>query len=216
MLAAYLRDGNTRSCGCLKREILAARLTRHGMAGTRAYNTWVNMRQRCERRTRPDWANYGGRGIKVCERWQTFEHFLSDMGEPPDGMSIDRIDNDGNYEPGNCRWATPMQQGRNKRNTAIVVVDGVARVQAEVCADSVVPRTTLRRHIARYGADSAIAGNHRRVCPTYHVDGEDLTIDDLVTRTGIPKTTLARHIKQHGLDAALSGSRRRSSTPRSQ
>lgn len=214
--ASYLRDGNTRSCGCLKRETNAKRLTRHGMAGTRVFNTWVNMRQRCQRKTGPEWENYGRRGITVCDRWQTFENFLADMGEPPPGMSIDRIDNNGNYEPGNCRWATPTQQSRNRRDTVRVVVDDETRLRADLVDTSEIPRTTLRRHIDRYGAEAAIAGQHRRVSTVYRIDGSDLTIDDLVARTGIPKTTLIRHIKQYGLEAALAGSFRRTPTSRSQ
>lgn len=88
------------------------------------YQIWLNMRQRCQNSKNSHYAEYGGRGITVCERWEVFENFLSDMGEKPDGMTIDRRDNDGNYEPSNCRWATRKQQSRNHRRNRYITAFG--------------------------------------------------------------------------------------------
>lgn len=117
-----IRSGN--SSGCVQCRSIGAPKT-HGASGTRLYTIWGLMKGRCYRPNHPDYQYYGGRGVTVCDRWRNnFENFRCDMGEPPVGMSIDRINNDGNYEPGNCRWATMKQQCRNRRTTKLILLNG--------------------------------------------------------------------------------------------
>lgn len=108
-----LRTGHTGSCGCLKVE--AVPNFRHGHSGTRTHRSWKEMRQRCLNPKSDKWEWYGGRGIVVCAEWDSFEQFLLDMGERPIGMTLDRINPDGDYKKDNCRWATPKQQAETNR-----------------------------------------------------------------------------------------------------
>lgn len=131
---------------------------KHGMSSTGTYRTWGAMRERCTRETHPAWSRYGGRGIVVCERWaSSFEAFLADMGERPKGMTIDRIDNDGPYEPGNCRWATDAEQRANRR--AMPHVKLSTEQVAEARADTVTPDAVLA---ARFGVHRTTVARARR------------------------------------------------------
>ena len=115
-----IKNGKSKSCGCLQREATSAATKTHGLSGvniTAEYRAWKQMKGRCYGKNNPKYKDYGKRGIVVCERWiNSFNNFLSDMGEKPsDGHSLDRIDVDGNYEPSNCRWATAKEQANNTR-----------------------------------------------------------------------------------------------------
>lgn len=130
VMVSALRRGLTTSCGCFWRE----RITKHGKATSRVYSIWEHMIQRGSPH-HADAKHYHNRGIRVCERWKTFENFYADMGDPPHGMELDRYpDNNGNYEPGNCRWATRKQQMHNVRtNVWITLPGGVPAVLSEAC-----------------------------------------------------------------------------------
>lgn len=110
-----LKSGETRSCGCLKLEMATKRVRTHGMTHTPTHQSWRGMRERCFSPGHRNYDIYGGRGIAICERWLEFENFLADMGERPKGKTLDRIDVNGDYEPGNCRWATAAEQRANQR-----------------------------------------------------------------------------------------------------
>jgi len=112
------RKSAVKSCGCLTSIGVAT----HGMYRTPTHSTWISMKGRCENQSNKDYPRYGGRGIKFCKRWRSFNEFHADMGNKPEGLTLDRIDNDGGYSKENCRWATVAQQNRNKSTTVSVSI----------------------------------------------------------------------------------------------
>jgi hypothetical protein len=113
---SHLKRGDVKSCSCMRGGITHGEGSRSKGQETAEYRTWLGMRRRCKNSKCRDWPDYGGRGIKVCDRWQIYTNFLADMGRKPGPKySLDRIDNDGNYEPSNCRWATTKEQYDNRR-----------------------------------------------------------------------------------------------------
>jgi len=109
--------GKSKSCGCIAKEVHSARGRHHESHNNSTYSSWIHMNSRCNNPNSNGYNNYGGRGIKICDRWKIYENFRDDMGEKPGSeYSIDRIDNDGNYEPDNCRWSTFKEQMNNQGN----------------------------------------------------------------------------------------------------
>jgi hypothetical protein len=141
----HLRSGGTQSCGCLSDQ----KKTKHGLRKFAEYSVWFNMKSRCLNSRNKRYQDYGGRGIRVCERWLDSDNgltnFIADMGpRPSDKHTIDRIDNDGDYCPENCRWATGFEQSRNKRTNAMLTHNGKTQCITDWAEELGISRSTLR------------------------------------------------------------------------
>lgn len=143
--AGSLRTGKSVSCGCYHKE----RITVHGMTKTRTWKTWDSMLQRCENPNAPDYDRYGARGIKVCAEWHEFLKFLADMGERPEGKTLDRIDVNGMYEPSNCQWATATQQQRNRTDAITATIDGVTKSVWDWADETGVPSGVIKWRLSK-------------------------------------------------------------------
>jgi hypothetical protein len=141
----HLRGGKIKSCGCLQ----FSHSTTHGMSKTRTFAIWAEMRARCNNPNRARWADYGGRGIKVSDRWDKFENFYADMGDAPDRMSIDRIDVNGDYCPANCRWATPKEQANNRRNNVFLTWQNKTQTIAQWSEETGVPAYAISHRLSK-------------------------------------------------------------------
>lgn len=148
------RYGGSTSCGCRRNEVVAARSTTHGKSKgsgpSPEYITWANMIQRCTNPKHPRFNDYGGRGITVCDRWLTFENFYEDMGQRPQGLTLDRYPNiNGNYEKSNCRWGTDLEQGEGKRNNAMLTYKGETLSRPAMARKYNVSRGLLKGRVQR-------------------------------------------------------------------
>lgn len=157
----HVKYGKTRSCGCIRRETAKKLRTSHGMEGTKIYNIWKAMKKRCNNHNDPSYENYGGRGIQVCDRWlDSFENFYEDMGERPEGKSLERVDNNKGYSKENCVWEVRRKQNINQRirkdnNTG---VKGVHKYKGSYIASArgdKGERVSKTFSINKYGEDEA-------------------------------------------------------------
>lgn len=172
VLSGTILRGSGQSCGCLQRELQSKRRTTHGQSSrikgeTPEFATWIRMLDRCGNQNNSKaWKSYGGRGIKVCERWlNSFKNFLADMGPRPSANhSIDRIDNDGDYCPENCRWATRRQQANNKTNNFIIEHNGKRQSLAMWCHETGLSDGTIRGRInLGWSMDDVLGRPQRKV-----------------------------------------------------
>lgn len=152
---ANLLAGNTRSCGCIQKRNTHYERTRPRRGDTKL--TWELMQNRCLNTSSSQYPDYGGRGITVCERWLNYENFVVDMGERPMGTTLDRYpDNNGNYEPTNCRWATPKQQANNRRDNIRLVAFGREQTLRQWADEYKVPVSTLTGRLKKHDPEKAL------------------------------------------------------------
>lgn len=150
-----VKNGKIRSCGCIHKKKLTERNianSKHGYFGTPTYESWANIIERCCNTKSSNYKTYGAKGITICKKWRdSFEEFLKDMGERPEGLSIDRIDVSGNYEPNNCRWADAKTQARNRTNNRKITLGEKTLNLIEWSELSGIKPSTISKRIDKYG-----------------------------------------------------------------
>lgn len=190
--AAHLRQGATQSCGCLQKERASAASTRHGGNGTKLYRLWRNVKNRCNNESGQDYARYGGRGITMYPAWQDdFVAFATAVGEPPaDDWTLERVDNDKGYEPGNVRWATRKEQARNTSRSLRIEYRGQVRPLPDWCDFFGVSYTKVVA--ARTNGEDPLLALHRRVIEKCDVvplrQSRTLTVQDVKNLPPLPPT----------------------------
>lgn len=148
VIGSNLIRNNTKACGCVRLVDLADRTRKHGMGKSRIFKIWAGMRKRCLNPNCIAYNDYGGRGIKICKDWDSFETFYNDMNIGySDSLSLDRINTNGDYSPQNCRWSTMKQQNNNRRNNRVVVCDGISKTLAQWAEVSGIKQNTISNRI---------------------------------------------------------------------
>lgn len=193
----YVRSGKRTSCPDCSRRRAAALFMKHGRTNTPEFSTWTDIQTRCHNENSASYPDYGGRGISVCERWRSsFNLFFADMGSRPSPKhSIDRIDNNGDYAPGNCRWATALEQVRNRRNSAKVTVRGITKPLVEWCEEyGCTPAAAYARRAQGLKGEAIF----RSTIQTLEFRGVVDTISGWSRRTGIKASTLTMRVNKYG------------------
>lgn len=154
-----LRNTKTKSCGCLRIRLAAERKGKR--TGMKEYGIWRTMINRCIDKNHNRYHRYGGRGIKVCDRWINFDNFILDMGiRPTEKHSIDRIDNNGNYEPSNCKWSSAKEQGENRCNNRVITFNGETKILQRWADEIGINQSMLSRQIILWGIEKALTRKH--------------------------------------------------------
>ncbi len=198
----HLREGQKQ---CRKCQPKNNNIT-HGLYGHPLYTTWVMMRQRCQNPKSISYPNYGARGIKVCVRWEQFENFILDMGMPPSQLhTLDRINNDGDYEPMNCKWATLKEQQRNTRFNRVLVYNNESKSASEWAEKlSIKVGTILNRLKLGWSVEKTLTHELRELERVIEYNGLKLTVKEWSEKIGIKKATLnSRIYKGWGIEKSL-------------
>jgi len=191
-----LVGGRAKSCGCLRRELAARKFKTHGHSSdgkiTRTYTIWTRMKSRCNNKNNKlVYHRYGGRGIKVCERWEnSFENFLKDMGDAPDEMTIERIDNDRGYSPDNCKWATRQEQANNTSSNKYYDYNGESLTIAQISRIVGINRITITTRLRRGISFSDAVANKTKTKRLFTHDGMTMGIREWAEYLGIKRRAL--------------------------
>lgn len=197
--SSNLRTGNTTSCGCFNREKAGERLRTHGLSGTPEYVSWCNIKDRCYNTSNKSYNYYGGRGITMCSEWMaSFEQFYTDMGpKPGPEYSIDRIDNDKGYEPGNCRWATHAEQANNQQSNRRIEFRGQEMSFNELAILTDIPRDLLYKRVHVHGMDIETAVTKEKPEPILvEHNGQKKRLSQLAQDLEIDDGTLRSRIRR--------------------
>lgn len=187
--ATELLKGKRYSCGCHFKELVKVKTIP-------AHGSWASMKQRCLNPNATGYERYGALGIKICDRWLSFDNFYADMGDRPEGMTLDRIDNSGNYEASNCRWATKLEQNTNQRTNVRIEFDGEVKVLSQWAKEIGVTPSTVAKRIKRGANREEIFSPNPQIVRIAHTSYGETTLRQLSKLTGIPFFTISNRYQR--------------------